>query len=99
MEGILELSGILSGSKSYGSETLKIIERNEGESAGSQEEKTLKFLDDNSWKDEIDQFADCIMNNKPIENGDCYEALNIMEMIFNIYKADSHWWEYFENNE
>ena len=95
-EGLLELAGILSGSKSYGSETLKIIERNERKSAGSQGEKIFTFLDDNSWKDEIDEFADCIMNNKPIENGDCYDALNIMEMIFNIYKADSRWWEYFK---
>ena len=98
-EGMLELSGILSGSKSYGSETLKIIERVEGESAGSQEEKTLTFLNDNSWKDEINEFADCIVNNKPVENGTCYDALKIMEMIFNIYNADSSWLKYFENNE
>ena len=98
-EGMLELSGILSGSKSYGSETLKIIERAEGESVGSQEEKTLTFLNDNSWKDEINEFADCIVNNKPVENGTSYDALKIMEMIFNIYKADISWWKYYENNE
>ena len=97
-EGMLELSGILSGSKSYGSETLKIIERAEGESAGSQEEKTLTFLDDNSWKDEIDEFADCIVNSKPVKNGTSYDALKIMEMIFDIYKADKTWWTYFEEN-
>ena len=93
---MLELSGILSGSKSYGSETIKIIERAKGESAGSQEEKTLTFLDDNSWKDEINEFADCIVNGKPIENGTSYDALKVMEMIFDIYKADDTWWKKFE---
>ena len=57
-EGLLELSGILSGSKSYGSETLKIIERVAGEGSGSQEENLFTFLNDNSWKEEIDEFAD-----------------------------------------
>jgi len=97
-EGMLELSGILSGSKSYGSETLKIIERAEGESSGSQKEKTLTFLNDNSWKDEIDEFADCIINNKPVTNGTSYDALKVMEIIFDIYKADKTWWTYFGKN-
>jgi len=97
-EGMLELAGILSGSKSYGSETLKIIERVEGESAGSQQEKTYTFLNDNSWKDEIDEFADCILKNRPIANGTSYDALKVMEMIFNVYQADKTWWETFKNN-
>ncbi|MBT7755602.1 MAG: Gfo/Idh/MocA family oxidoreductase [Candidatus Magasanikbacteria bacterium] len=97
-EGMLELAGILSGSKSYGSETLKIIERVEGESVGSQQEKTYTFLNDNSWKDEIDEFADCIVKNRPIANGTSYDALKVMEMIFNVYQADKTWWETFKNN-
>ena len=96
-EGLLELSGILSGSKSYGSETLKIIERAEGESTGSQEEKSFTFLNDFSWKDEINEFSDCIVNDKPIENGTKYDALKVMEMIFSIYEADKVWWKAFGN--
>ncbi len=96
-EALLELSGILSGSKSYGSETLKIIERADGNGLGAQEEKTYSFLNDNSWKDEIDEFADCIINDKPIINGASHDALKIMEMIFNIYKADKTWWTKFIN--
>jgi len=98
-EGLLELSGILSGSKSYGSETLKIIERVEDESAGSQEAKTFTFLNDNSWKDEIDEFADCVVNDKPVENGTSNDALKVMEMIFDIYKADGSWWNKIEKNK
>jgi len=98
-EGLLELSGILSGSKSYGSETLKIIKRTEDQSSGSQEEKVFTYLIDNSWKDEIDEFADCILNDKSIENGTSYDAQKVMEMIFNIYKADNTWWNNFGNNK
>ena len=97
-EGLLELAGILSGSKSYGSETLKIVERKHGQSTGNQEEILYSFLEDNSWKQEIDDFADCIVSNMPVENGTSDDALKIMEMIFNIYKADKTWWKTFKNN-
>ena len=96
-EGLLELAGILSGSKSYGSETLKIIERKQGKSTGNQEEMRYAFLKDNSWKEEIDEFADCIINDKEIANGTSHDALKVMEMIFNTYKADEKWWNYFNN--
>lgn len=97
-EGLLELAGILSGSKSYGSETLKIIERKYGENVGTQEEKIYTFLYDNSWKEEVDEFADCIVNNTSVVNGTSYDALKVMEMIFSIYKADKTWWNKFYNN-
>ena len=96
-EGLFELTGILSGSKSYGSETLKIIQREESGSAGAQKEKTYTFLNDNSWKYEIDEFADCIVNDKPVANGTGYDALKVMEMVFSIYKADKIWWDYYNN--
>ena len=95
-EGLLELSGILSGSKSYGAETLKVIERLDGQSSGAQEEKVYNFLEDNSWRDEIDEFADCIINDKPVKNGTSIEALNVMEMISKIYQADKNWWKFFK---
>ena len=53
---------------------------------------------DNSWKEEIDEFADYIVNNKPIDNGTSGDALKVMEMIFEIYKADKTWWKYFNQN-
>ena len=90
-EAMLELSGILTGSKSYGSEKLKIIERVKGNSVGSQEEKIYTFLDDDSWKLEIDEFAECVFNNKEVSNGTIDEALKVMEMIYKIYESDSKW--------
>ena len=97
-KGSLILSGILSGSKSYGSETLNIIERKEGDSTGAKEELMYTYINDNSWKDEIDEFADCIVNDRPVINGTSQDALKVMEMIYNIYKADSLWWKNFQNN-
>ena len=98
-EGLLELSGILSGSKSYGSERLKVIKRSKEQSNGSQSENTLTFLEDNSWKEEIDEFADCIINNKQIVNGTVEDALKVMQMVFKIYKADKSWWSSFNSDD
>ena len=63
-----------------------------------QNKTTKNYLYDNSWKEEIDEFSDCILNDNPVENGTSYDALKIMEMIFNIYKADRSWWKYFNNS-
>jgi predicted dehydrogenase len=96
-EGLIELAGILSGSKSYGSETLKVIERKDGRSTGSQEEVLHTFLEDNSWRNEINEFSDCITKDRTIENGTSDDALNIMKTIYKIYRADKSWWNYFNN--
>ena len=56
------------------------------------------YLYDNSWKEEIDEFSDCILNDNPVENGTSYDALKVMEMIFDVYKADSNWWKKFNNS-
>ena len=95
---ISKLTGILSGIKSHGSENLTIIERVDDEPTGSQNKIIKNYLYVNSWKEEIDEFADCIVNIKPIENGTCGDALKVMKMIFEIYKADKIWWKYFNQN-
>ena len=64
------------------------------EPTGSQNKTKKNYLYDNSWKEEIDDFADCIINNKPINDGTSEDALRVMEMIFDIYKADKTWWRY-----
>ena len=97
-DALLELTGILSGTKSYGSENLTIIERVDDEPTGSQNKIIKNYLYDNSWKEEIDEFADCIVNNKPVNDGTSEDALKVMEMIFNIFKADKTWWKYFNQS-
>ena len=90
-DALLEMSGILSGTKSYGDERLKIIPKKDGSSVGSFLEITNSYLDDNSWQCEIDEFADIIINNKVVENGNSAEALKVMELVYKIYCADEQW--------
>lgn len=94
-QGTVILSGILSGSKSYGQETLKVVYRGE-EDGGNPREQLTTFIKDNSWRDEINEFADAIVNNKAIESGSSYDALKTMNLVFDIYTADAAWAKKFE---
>ena len=93
MEGYLELSGILSGSKSYGQEKLVVIPRQEDSIVGSLTGKEILYLEDTSWNDEIMEFADLIINDRPVINGSSYDALKVMELVYSIYCADPDWRE------
>lgn len=90
-DALLQLSGILSGSKSYGQEKLTIVPRNEGSSVGSFHETTTSYLDDNSWRDEVNEFADIIVSDKPVVNGNSHDALKVMEMVYGVYCGDQAW--------
>jgi predicted dehydrogenase len=90
-EAILELSGILSGTKSYGDERLKIIPKKDGSSVGSFMEITNSYLDDNSWQCEVDEFTDIILSDKIVLNGNSGDALKVMELVYKIYCADDQW--------
>ena len=90
-KGFLELSGILSGSKSYGQEKLLIVPKYEGSIVGSLSGTTTQYLEDTSWNDEITEFADLIINDRPVEKGSSYDALKVMELIYAIYDADDSW--------
>ena len=90
-DGFLELSGILSGSKSYGEEKLLIVPKQEESVNGALSESTTQFLEDNSWKDEIDEFVDIIINDKPVIQGSSYDALKVMELVYSIYDSDDSW--------
>jgi len=90
-QGYIELHGILSGSKSYGEEKIIIGKRDEISDNGQMESRTIKFLQDNSWKDEIFEFADAVINDKPIISGTSTDALETMKLVFNIYYNDAEW--------
>lgn len=95
-EGYIELHGILSGSKSYGEEKIIIGRRDEESMNGQMQSSTVNFLSDNSWKDEIFEFADSILNNKPISSGTSYDALETMKLVYNIYYNDLDWREKYD---
>lgn len=88
--GGLILSGILSGSRSYGAETLTVVYAGKDDS-GDPKEQTTRYNEDNSWRDEVSEFADAILHDKPITNGSCDDAVKTMELIYRIYCADPNW--------
>lgn len=89
-EGYLELQGILTSSQSYGRESLIIGKRDESDS-GTLRYETLTYIEDNSWRDEINEFADAIINGSKITNGSSNEALKTMKLVYRIYFADAEW--------
>ncbi len=94
-QGACILSGILSGSKSYGQETLTILYR-EDDDAGNPREQTTTYIKDNSWKLEIEEFADSVINDRPISEGRSIDALKSMELVFDIYNSDEKWKKHME---
>lgn len=89
-EGYLKLSGILSSSRSYGEETLSIGRRSDSDQ-GTLESKVVKYLEDTSWKTEIDEFANAITGQGSTKSGTSDEALQTMKLVYRIYYADPEW--------
>lgn len=95
-EGYIDLFGILSGSKSYGQEKIVIAKRDKDSVNGQRETKTLNFLNDNSWRDEIFEFVEAIKEDKKIEFGNSLDALKTMKLVYAIYYNDIEWREKFD---
>ena len=89
--GSIVLGGILSGTKSYGAETLTIAQADPDNDGGDPKEQTTRYNQDTSWEEEINRFAEFILKDKPVENGSSEEALKTMQLIFKIYHADEAW--------
>lgn len=89
-KGFLVLRGILSGSKSYGEEEL-VVGKCDESNVGSTREECTKYLEDESWRLEIQEFADAILKKGEIVNGKSSEALKTMELVYRIYRADPEW--------
>jgi len=90
-KGSIILGGILSGTKSYGAETLTIATANPDYDGGDPKEHHIRYNNDPSWDDEIESFFQSIINNKDPENGTSKDALETMKLVYKIYYADSHW--------
>jgi len=89
-KGALNMTGILSGSKSYGAETLAIA-RTTGDDRGDPEEEIRNYESDQSWADEVAEFADAVLQDTPILHGSSEDALITMQLVYQIYCADPDW--------
>ena len=96
--GALVFGGLLTGSKSYGEETLTVIQSKPDRDKGSPKEKTYKFNRDISWAEEIKEFIMAIEQDKEIIHGTYEEAYLTMKLIEQIYKADRLWAKKYYNS-
>jgi predicted dehydrogenase len=96
--GSVLLAGILSGTKSYGDETITIAYVGQNDQ-GAPKEQTTRYTEDNSWRDEIFEFADSVVRDTPIVNGSSYQALKTMELVYRIYCADPEWRQAYQLND
>lgn len=83
-KGMINLSGILSGTKSYGKEKISIIKRLKNNKII---EIKKKFTQDFSWQREINQFLKQINNKKkrgyyPGGFRDAYETMRVIDLIY-----------------
>lgn len=88
--GTIILAGILSGSKSYGAETITVAYRDD-HGSGDPREMTMRYSEDNSWRDEIGDFAADILQDRTVVAGSSTEALKTMHLVYRIYCADPAW--------
>jgi predicted dehydrogenase len=91
-QGSLILAGILSSTRSYGAETLTIVYRSDDD-RGDPREVTTRYNEDNSWRDEVADFANALLTDAPIQHGSSLEALKTMQLVYDIYCADPEWAE------
>jgi len=89
-KGSILLSGILSSTKSYGNETIKLTKANP-EKLGEPEEITYAFLEDTSWSEETNLFIDSVQKGIQIESGNFEEARKTLDLVYQIYNSDENW--------
>jgi len=88
-DGYINLEGILSNSRSYAPETLVTAKREFEDvtyAMGKPKETTTWFENDDSWKLELDEFVDAILNDKGIKNGTSSDGLRALSLVEEIYK-------------
>ena len=92
-KGSLILGGLLTGSKSYGDETLTVITADPKNDNGAPSEIVSQYNEDVSWDNEIKYFARSLEENSSINRGSIDDAIETMRLIEAIYKADPIWKE------
>ena len=89
--GSVILGGILSGSKSYGSETLTVIRANPEKDSGDPREQMTSYNEDRSWHKELELFRNAILEGPPAKSGTSLDALHTLALVYDIYYQDPLW--------
>lgn len=86
--GTLRLRGILSQSRAYEPETLE-VHRATGDPPAPPERSV--YDRDDSWREEIAEFAGAVRDGARLSHGDSLEAYRTMNLLDRIYAADPSW--------
>jgi predicted dehydrogenase len=89
--GSIILGGILSGTKSYGAETLTVVTVDHESDNGDPREQVTRYNLDPSWEEELNLFTESIVNDIEVMSGSSLDALNTMKLVYKIYYADPLW--------
>lgn len=88
-DGYMYVEGLLSQSGSYGREKLVVAKRqfeNETDAVGNPSEEVTYFDRDDSWNFEVDEFVNCIKEDKPVVMSSSNDALRVMQIVEQAYK-------------
>ena len=87
-EAIIGIDGILSSTKSYGSEVIR-IDRHWKNNFVESEINQFSNPDYYTFNRECNSFVDSIINNKAIANGTVKDAKKVMKLVDKIYSYNS----------
>ena len=93
--GSIILGGIISGTKSYGAETLTVVRADSDNDKGDPREQLTRYNHDPSWNEEIKVFVNAILDDSPLQ-GTSEDALKTMELVYKIYYSDINWREKYD---
>jgi len=86
-KGYMVLNGLITSTMSYGEEILSIAKnRTTAPAATWKDEVKTQYLDNYSWRYEIEHFFDAIENDTSIKIGNTDDSLKLMRIIDKIYE-------------
>ena len=86
-KGYMVLNGLITSTMTYGEETLSIAKnRSSAPAATWKDEVKTQYIDDNSWRYEIEHFINSVNNGAPVSNGSSADALKLMRIIDKVYE-------------
>jgi predicted dehydrogenase len=85
-KGYMVLNGLITSSGSYGEEMLTIAKnRSAAPAATWRDEVKTQYLNNNSWRYEMEHFLNAIKTDMPVSIGNSSDALRLMTIIDSIY--------------
>lgn len=88
--GYMVINGLITSTMSYGKEVLTVAKSRSSAPASTwKDEIRTEYLNNNSWRYEMQQFFDAVNNDTPIKIGNSGDALRLMTIIDKIYAQKS----------